>query len=93
MVRPDDPTHDAENPVFRPCPTRLAVCQTTVCSERQQAVDILRKEQLDSQPIQMEDPRYEGLHTRGGIEVEDCRFNSVAIAMEDPRCRSKLVSW
>jgi hypothetical protein len=47
----------------------------------------------NSEPIQLDDPRYEGLRTRDTIKIEDCRFNSVAIAMEDPRCRSMHVTW
>jgi len=42
---------------------------------------------------QLEDPRYSGLPDRLTIDVEDCRCNSVAIQMEDPRCMGLQSKW
>jgi hypothetical protein len=47
---------------------------------------------LFSGPTQSEDPRYTRPPTRAAIQMDDCRLNTVAIAMEDPRCQSLRVT-
>lgn len=47
----------------------------------------------DSALIVTEDPRYTRLGTRLSVEIEDSRYNSVAVAMEDPRCQALSLNW
>jgi hypothetical protein len=48
---------------------------------------------LDSAMTTTHDPRYKSLRSRVGIEVEDCRYNSASIEMEDPRCKNLSSMW
>jgi hypothetical protein len=58
------------------------------------AIEDLRCTSLfDSAVIVTRDPRYKCLHRRVDIEVEDSRCISVAIAMEDPRCKGLSLNW
>jgi hypothetical protein len=48
---------------------------------------------LDRAMTGMGDPRYKSLHRPAEIQVEDCRCNIAAIAMEDPRCQELSYKW
>jgi len=68
---------------------------TSVASEME---DARYKYMPDSGLTSLEDPRYNGLQDRIGvdrlaIEAEDCRCNSVGIRMEDPRCTGLQMKW
>ena len=72
----------------------VAVMEEHRCRIVASEIDDSRLKSLPNcEPIQVEDPRYRGLRARCAIEIEDSRFNSVAIAMEDPRCRGMFVAW
>lgn len=43
--------------------------------------------------IEMEDPRCKSLLNRVVHEMQDPRYNRVAIKVEDPRCKSLLMTW
>jgi hypothetical protein len=57
------------------------------------ADDCRCKNRFDEAIIEAEDPRYRSLRCRVDIEVEDSRCNSIAVKMEDPRCRGLSLKW
>jgi hypothetical protein len=43
--------------------------------------------------VEAEDPRSASLQNRVVLEIEDRRYNSVTVGMEDPRCQHLRTKW
>ena len=55
--------------------------------------DLRCRNSLNGVVIEIEDFRCKSLIDRVVLEVEDTRCNRMAIKMEDPRCKSLLMTW
>lgn len=51
------------------------------------------KSVLNGGLAEVEDQRYNGLRSRTALAIDDRRYYSVAIGMEDPRCKNLRMGW